>query len=210
MSELLSEYYESFHEERQKLGTVSIPERFEFIRREVGKDKKVVELGCRFGGLLQYFIEGNEVVGVDIDRNALVICREKFGIETHVANLNDKLPYSNSEFDVVVLSEVLEHLPYPELTFQEISRILKNEGKLVGSVPNATHLRNRLRFLLTGVVELDRTHLQQFSASSLKVMLNGFFENIKIVSVSGRFIGLSERLFANYLLFSCHSPKYRD
>jgi 2-polyprenyl-3-methyl-5-hydroxy-6-metoxy-1,4-benzoquinol methylase len=152
---MLSQYYEAFHRARTKTGTVSVPERLAFIAREVGEGKDVVELGCRYGDVLAPLRDKNRVTGVDIDRVALKQCAAKYHIATLLANLNAPLPLDDGQFDVVILSEVLEHLPYPSITLGEAWRILRPGGKLVGSVPNGTKLRNRLRFLALGVADVE-------------------------------------------------------
>lgn len=199
----LSEFYEDFHTRRDKRGTVDIGSRIRFIVDEVGKGKRVLELGCRFGGLLQYFVDGNKVTGCDIDRRSLQECAQLYGIDTHIVNLNESLPFDSNSFDVVVLSEVLEHLPYPDITLAEASRILCADGKFVGSVPNGIHFRNRLRFLVGGPVELDPTHLHHFSSGSLFECLKRQFKNIQIESTGGRYIAFSKELFSKTLLFTC-------
>ena len=47
----------------------------------VGTGKDVLDLGCRDGALTRAYIDGNEVVGVDVDREALAEAA-KLGIET--------------------------------------------------------------------------------------------------------------------------------
>jgi SAM-dependent methyltransferase len=205
-SEWLSQYYEAFQSAREKQGTLAEAARLDFIREEVGRGHRVIELGCRFGSLTEVFLDGNEVVGADVDRRALQECGRRLGIPTHVVNLNDQLPFDDASFDVVVLSEVLEHLPYPEITLHQVARILRPGGKFVGSVPNAVMLRNRLRFLFRGIVELDPTHLQHFSRRSLELLLRRFFGQVAIRPATGRFEFLSRELFANLLMFSCSVP----
>lgn len=197
----VSDYYEDFHAERGKTGTVEFPERINFIHAEVGRDKDVIELGCRFGGLLRYFNDGNPVVGVDADRVALAKCAEAYGVTTQLVDLSRELPFAGETFDVAVMSEVLEHLPYPEVSLSEARRVLRPGGKFVGSVPNGTRLRNRLTFLTTGVVDVDRTHLRFFSVESLGATLAQYFVDVSIQPVAGRFVGISPPLFANCLLF---------
>lgn len=207
--ELLSSYYEEFHAERAKNGTVSVPGRLGFIAEEVGCGQTVVELGCRFGDVLGHFHRRNRVIGCDVDRNALRVCAEKFGVETRLVDLNHKLPFEDHSIDRVVLSEVLEHLPYPTITLSEIVRILTPEGKLVGSVPNGATLRNRLRFAFTGRVELDPTHLQHFTAKALMTLLGDYFGRVRIHPVGGRFVCASKVLLAKYLLFVAERPRRR-
>lgn len=201
MNNLLSEYYRAFRRRRGKRGTVPVPERIDFIIKGVGSGNKVLDLGCRYGDLTAKYVDGNEVLGVDIDQEALELCSKRLGIETRVLNLNEALPFPDGSFDVVVMSEVLEHLPYPEITLSEVRRILGQTGRLVGSVPNGTRLKNRLRFLVLGKVDEDATHLQYFSASSLNSLLKKYFRRVEVRLVAGRFIRISKPFFANYILF---------
>lgn len=50
-----------------------------------------------------------------------------------------KLPFGQETFDVVVLTQVLEHVPEPFLVLQEITRLLKPKGRLLLSVPQSWH-----------------------------------------------------------------------
>jgi SAM-dependent methyltransferase len=50
-------------------------------------------------------------------------------------DLSQELPFENDSFDTVILSDVLEHLPDPYLLLREVARILRNNGKLLVSVP---------------------------------------------------------------------------
>jgi SAM-dependent methyltransferase len=206
-SELVSQYFERFHQAFGKQGTMMIPERVDFIREEMGSQKDVVELGCRYGDLLSNFLNGNRVMGIDVDRRAVELCRKRFGIPTQVANLNEKLPLADRSFDVVLLSEVLEHLPYPEVTLAEVARILRPNGKLIGSVPNATKVQNRIRFLFTGRVETDPTHLHFFSERTLVSHLSKFFERWHLRYVGGRYRAVSPGWLASYILFSAGPPR---
>jgi ubiquinone/menaquinone biosynthesis C-methylase UbiE len=50
-------------------------------------------------------------------------------------NLNERLPYEKDSFDTVLLSDVLEHIAYPDKLMSEISRVLKPGGTLLCFVP---------------------------------------------------------------------------
>lgn len=198
----LNEYYEKFQTNRKK-GTLCIKERLTFIKSQIGEGNIVVELGCRYGDIIKLIYEKNDVTGVDIDRGALEICEKRYGIKTKVANLNETLPFSNGEFERVILTEVLEHLPYIDISLKEIQRILRPGGKLIGSVPNGARLRNKLRFLFTDIIENDPMHLHHFSIRTLRSCLGKYFKNVHIIPISSRFLFLSKHHFANYLLFVC-------
>ena len=50
-------------------------------------------------------------------------------------DLTQALPFSDREFDTILLSDVLEHIPAPEALFREMARVLAVGGKLVMNVP---------------------------------------------------------------------------
>lgn len=50
-------------------------------------------------------------------------------------DLTKKLPFTDGEFDTIILSDVLEHIPHPEGLWQEMSRILVLKGKAFVNVP---------------------------------------------------------------------------
>ena len=50
-------------------------------------------------------------------------------------DLTKRLPFGDAEFDTVVLSDVLEHIPQPELVWHEIARIMRSGGRLLMNVP---------------------------------------------------------------------------
>jgi len=50
-------------------------------------------------------------------------------------DLTQKLPFSNNEFDTIILSDVLEHIPDPGRLWREMSRVLAQEGRVLMNVP---------------------------------------------------------------------------
>ena len=74
----------------------------------IGQGNQILEVGCRSGNLTQYYHEGNEVVGVDVDRNALVEFGKRLHLESHWVDVDSEpLPFREGQFDVVVFSEVM-------------------------------------------------------------------------------------------------------
>lgn len=51
------------------------------------------------------------------------------------ADLTDKLPFHDGEFDTILLSDVLEHIAAPDPLWREMARVLKNGGRIILNVP---------------------------------------------------------------------------
>jgi SAM-dependent methyltransferase len=50
----------------------------------------------------------------------------------------DTIPVADNSFDMIILTEVLEHLESPEKVLRELRRILKDNGELIASIPFLT------------------------------------------------------------------------
>lgn len=100
------------------------------------KGKKILEIGCGDGGVLQFLKKDNEVQAVDISKNAMTLLKKK-GIPGVLADIStEKLPFTDASFDIVIILEVLEHLKSPQYAIEEIQRVLKREGRCIISIPN--------------------------------------------------------------------------
>src|SRR5205814_218235 len=115
----------------------------------------------------------NEVVGVDVDREALAEAA-KLGIETVWADVDEPLPFPDERFDVVVAGELIEHLRDPDRLVAEARRVLRPGGAFVGSVPNFFRLRNRLAMLAGQPLDHDPTHLHMFAPRDVERLMRGW------------------------------------
>ena len=207
--ELLERLYAGHHRREQtggtRLGQAFLEEtRARLFGAWIGTGKDLLDLGCRDGALTRHFVEGNRVVGVDIDREALAVARKAYGIEVRRASLNAALPFPDESFDVVLLAETLEHLPYPRITLGEVARVLRPGGLLVGNVPLFYHLHNRWRVVRGKRLDSDPTHCQYHSYDSLRALLREYFTLEAMVPLKGaRWARLSMRLFALNVAFRC-------
>lgn len=201
----LGERYARHHREHRAGGDfVFVPERIPLFRQAIGTGKRVLDLGCRSGALTRHLLEGNEVVGLDVDRAALAKAAE-LGIEPVAADVEEPLPFPDGSFDAVVAGELLEHLRFPDALVAEIRRVLRPRGVLVGSVPNAFRVQSRLRFLLGKQPEEDPTHLHLFSPADVRALLAGF-RDVRLAFVGGRYRRLHPRLLARDLVFTAVRP----
>ncbi|HYF28802.1 MAG TPA: methyltransferase domain-containing protein [Candidatus Paceibacterota bacterium] len=195
--------YEAHHKARRAPGfSILKDDRGAFIREAVGTGKRILDIGCRDGALTRTFMEGNTVTGVDVDREALARAGE-LGIEAiQMDLLGDWEELGDRQFDAVVAGEILEHLYFPEQVVCKIRSRLKEDGVLVGSVPNAFSLKNRLRYLRGTKKHTplsDPTHINQFSAPELEALLARHFREVTVTGL-GRYTRLA-KLSPNFFAF---------
>ena len=105
-----SRRYRRHHRDRTDTFVYGGGERAELFRRYVGgPGRRVLDVGCRYGALTRAYLEGNHVVGIDVDRLALDDAA-RLGIETQWADAEEGLPFEDASFDVVVAGELLQHV----------------------------------------------------------------------------------------------------
>lgn len=105
------------------------------------KDKKVLSVGCGSGfSENEYNRLAKQVVGIDINEKAIEYAQKHYYGVSFIcydsAQITPNL-FGLEEFDVVVSTEVLEHLPKEKLdkTIEGIKNVLRKEGVFVGTVP---------------------------------------------------------------------------
>jgi 2-polyprenyl-3-methyl-5-hydroxy-6-metoxy-1,4-benzoquinol methylase len=108
---------------------------------------KILDIGCGVGYFLRVAQErGWVVAGVDLDKAAVDIARQ-YDIDVRWETV-EEMPFSDDEFDVVTLFNVIEHLPTPRVALEEIRRVLKSRGLFVLETPTGDfHLKYPLHLL---------------------------------------------------------------
>lgn len=122
-------------------------------------DLRVLDLSCGEGRLLaELAADGCRTEGTHYFAGDYIVKHPSHGLE--VSKIHDNvdltaaLPFADQEYDVVIATEVMEHLPQHVGLIAEVARILKPGGYFVGTTPNIHRLASRLQFLLTGQHEL--------------------------------------------------------
>jgi len=101
--------------------------------------KKVLEVGCAEGGLLETLQEiGMQVAGVELSpERAETASKKNSAVKIIVGDIMDpKLPEILSEtFDVIIMREVIEHVPDKKAAFDNLGKLLNDNGFLFISFP---------------------------------------------------------------------------
>ena len=189
---------------------VAFDDRFETVKKELedlinslSGRIRVLDIGCGDGiyeAILDKEIRKKcDFYGIDISNKQMQ--RAKIYLkEAKVLDLNTKkIPYTNNYFDIVIASEILEHLFYPEKILQEAQRVLKKRGYLIITIPNSASLQLRLTIFLTGYSPLlnypqNQEHIRYFAACDIRKMINRSLEVIKVQ-------GLGSFLFEKWNFF---------
>jgi SAM-dependent methyltransferase len=99
----------------------------------------VVDVGMGPGRLLHALAgQGWAVSGIDVSARMVDLARLRIpaAAERLVRAPAERLPFDDSSFDVAVATGVLEYVIEPHAALQEIARVLRPGGRLVGSIPN--------------------------------------------------------------------------
>jgi len=99
------------------------------------KDLKILDLGCGTGALINRLKEYGAVVGLDFSKDALEFCVARECGLLCCGDIQKKIPFGDESFDLVIASDVLEHLEDDMFTVQEIYRICKKNGFVLITVP---------------------------------------------------------------------------
>lgn len=113
-----------------------------FLKFKIPKEKRILEIGCRFGSLLHLLQKAGyqNIIGIDIDKGAIEKGISKYPeLEGKLIHYNgERLPFNSEEFEVVLMFDIIEHLPSPkQFLANQVNRVLKqNTGKLIFQTPN--------------------------------------------------------------------------
>ena len=147
----------------------------------VGKDNRILDIGCGVGSIGSQLIKfGNTVYGVDISRSAVKYAREAGIIASKCDVEKHNLPFQTNYFHVVIAAEIIEHMYDTDVFLEKIRKVLKVRGSLVLSTPNIATLGRRL-LLLTGKNPLIEVHLGRHSAGHIRYFVKKSLSELLVV-----------------------------
>jgi SAM-dependent methyltransferase len=101
----------------------------------------IVDVGCGDAALSHLLAEatGARVVGVDPEPRGIELAKERLAGEGSPVEVQlgsgESLPFGDGEASLVVMSEVIEHVPDADSLFAEAARVLAGDGTLLASTP---------------------------------------------------------------------------
>jgi ubiquinone/menaquinone biosynthesis C-methylase UbiE len=115
---------------------------------------RVLDVGCGSGLFFNLVaVKAQTVVGVDVSRKLLLQAKEhskSFGNVYVIQGDADHLPFNSSLFDNVFAFTMLQNMPKPNQTLQELKRVAKQEGSVVVTALKKAFALNVFMDLLEG------------------------------------------------------------
>lgn len=103
-------------------------------RASLPPSPRILDAGCGTGRNLLEFGGLGQATGVDVSPQAVEFCRGR-GVEDVRQAAVEDLPFEDSSFDVLLATDVIEHVDDDDAALRELRRVAVAEGRLILTVP---------------------------------------------------------------------------
>jgi len=156
---------------------------YHFVRSEIKPllpkaPTRILDVGAGAGATLRWLKTLNpntEMTAVEL--NPALVDELKQHANVVIVGLIDENISQLKTYDLILLLDVLEHLPDSTATLRKLTKLLEPGGQVIVSVPNVAHLsvsipllRRQFNYQDAGI--LDRTHLRFFVEDTAVKLLN--------------------------------------
>ena len=204
-------YYRILYNYRNTYGDLSDEDKKSFIESQINtginikdflceeiKDKKlnVLEIGCGAGGILKPFQDdGHTCLGIDLGSEYIRYGREA-GLNLLQCHSSELLVEYTNSFDVIILSDVIEHILDLDKEIDIIRKLLKPDGILYIGTPGT---KNIFRYGYDFLRSFQNAHTYYFSLNTLtNVMNRNNFEIVKGNEQIKAIYRINEHTYKNY------------
>jgi 2-polyprenyl-3-methyl-5-hydroxy-6-metoxy-1,4-benzoquinol methylase len=108
---------------------------YNFVKNK--SNLKILEIGCGYG-YLSYSLnqKGFDVKALDIAKAAILFAKENFGAFYYNMTIKEFWEKTNEKFDLIISTEVIEHLENPNDFLRLCVNLLKDEGQIILTTPD--------------------------------------------------------------------------
>lgn len=129
---------------------------------------RVLDVGCAYGFTLERFPDSFEKFGIDVSAHAINVAKRRLpDANFKIGGAEDKFPYKDNYFDVVLANDLLEHLENPKKALESIHKVLKIGGVLYITTPNLNVVRRKI----FSYADRKEHHISMFTHKELMDLL---------------------------------------
>jgi 2-polyprenyl-3-methyl-5-hydroxy-6-metoxy-1,4-benzoquinol methylase len=132
------------NESTKQMKTATFLLRLSLIRKYV-QHGKILDVGCATG----YFLEAAQNMafkpfGVELSDYSSRISKNKFGDETIFCGTLEQCTFPERMFNVIAMSDLIEHVRIPEKTLSRAAELLKDDGVIMIMTPDTKSVSNNI------------------------------------------------------------------
>lgn len=165
--------YHRLHHEENLIARMRLKTILDLVPRD--NDLSILDVGFGYGDLLYELQKDglSNIVGIDISREAIAQCRDRVPGCMFVLGEAANTPLKDEHFDLVLLNEVLEHIPVSRTfaVYEEMRRVLRKEGRVVISVPVGENLETTTFLCPHGTLVNQNGHVRTYTGEVLEMEL---------------------------------------
>lgn len=159
-----------------------------FILDHITDTQHILDLGCKYGEITHYLAnKAKHVTGIDHDKNAIEIAKSRYqknNLSFEYGEAFEFLSNETEEYDVLILSHILEHIDEPEEFLKKFKHFFKF---IYIEVPDFDrYYLNQYRLdQKNSLIYSDDDHVSEFDRDEIKTILNNC--DITILEAEYRF-----------------------
>ena len=174
------------------------------LASEIGvnhKEIRILDIGCGTGDLISDFVSKYACFGIDVSGEAVKKAKQK-GVNAYKQDIEERLPFTENFFNIIVMSEVLEHVIRTDYVLKETWRVLNKEGFFILTIPNVNSPLSWIMQVFFDYPPLysaryKSTHVRDFTLRTIKRALtnNGF----RIHRIQGTYVYPFSNAFSRFI-----------
>lgn len=158
-------------------------------------NKVILDIGCGpYPEISFKSSKNNRVVCADLSHGYLKAARkisviEKYDNVEFIRNDVEELPFKDNSIDIIIISEVMEHILNGKGVVNELFRVLRDDGLVILTTPNRVslirlvqQLKDRLRHIHKTERDyfLTESHIMEYSFPQFRRLIDNKFEIKKV------------------------------
>lgn len=157
--------------------------KYAYVRDRTGKQRfSLLEIGCGVAGMAEQLAEnGVDYYGIDIDKRVIDFAKKR-GIHCDMLDFADM--DTHKQFDVIICSQVLEHIVEPAAFINKVKQHLNDGGLFIFDIPNGSSLSSMVFRVIpkksrySGIIY--PYHLYSYTPNALSRLLANTFSQYSV------------------------------